>query len=1307
MVTLSPLLRFSLLIGLLLGLIISQLPYWFDVNRYHAQVEALLSAYLQTPVRLRTMQLAWQRLEPVLHLQDVSIADPQQQQPHSVHSARITVRLDWLQSWQQQRVVIHRVILHDLSVVIDPAGLAPLQPYPAPRLNWTEVMAWLLALPTFEVQLTELQIKDAEDQVWVYSQRAELHVTPHAQGHRINVQLRTMYPPMAAKLVARVTGQPDQPATWHAQLTFNGQILSLSDLWRALQHSSFIEPNHRVSLAWLDTLFPTLPARMDISLNGVWRLDGLERITGTAQLGPPMTVSKPPLWTLDLTAHRTSSGVQWQSRMRSPLFTWQQRTLSAHSPDQVLVTFSGQWPPSPIHFQVSDVAVERVVQALRPYLPPDPQQRLTALAPRGQVAATGYFDVETAHYRLDLSIKDGYFEAVEELPRITHLTAQIGVEPQRIQITDAHALMDADRLFPAPIPLSQLNGEFTWNAKAPHATLQIPHLAMVVSGLPIAVQGEVRFSDDKKIPYSDMRIRAQNVAVSHVINTLPTEIMDPHLVRWLQDALHTGQVTDGYAVLRGHLTDFPFDNGRGLFEARVGLRDVTLDYAPPWPALTQMDADLLFRNNGLQVTSRRGRLFNTKLQQLTANIADFDRGPLIVQGQLRGDAKTFLQFIREGPLAEQLNEFVSEVDAHGEQALDLQMTLPLSCAAEDIAVQGAVHFQGGTVRVLPLSLDLTDVRGPLTFTERTVQARDVAVRVFGAPAKLSIAQRFDVQTIGIDFTLRGRFDPWRFIGGPPPWWTALSDGESHWNVTFRHEKARDDTGPSRMAVDFVSDLQGLALHLPAPLYKNASEKRDIQILAWPVSTPVTRLPPSWRPDARWQVAMDYGRALQAQLEINSTPDHAGTVHRGELRIQAGTARLPPEPGLHVIAHLDQVDTKGWEPLLAVIFPNAQAATAGSANSHPAAPPLLRRIEAQLRQVHLGDQRFSNVTVIMRHQPLHWVADISGSTIQGRVIAPAQPTATQPITVDLSRLALHRAHDASAIPHKTAARDGPVGDPRGWQALDLTVQHLYLNDHHLGPVQARIRPDANGMQVQITMQTADDHLAATLQWQHRGRTSQTDWEARLHSRHPAALLERLGYSLGIQNDAATLAAKLSWPGSPFAPSTADIEGTLDLVMEPGRLLEVEPGMSGRMVGLLNLSALTRRLQLDFSDLSRPGMAFDRISGHFRWHQDALHTDDFALIAPSAQIHFNGRIGLSARDYDMTMKVTLPLSAPLGIAGAIAGGPVVGAAIWAFGEMFRPSINQITQMHYAVTGSWDDPQVLPIQTATTGAMNDSNR
>ena len=170
----------------------------------------------------------------------------------------------------------------------------------------------------------------------------------------------------------------------------------------------------------------------------------------------------------------------------------------------------------------------------------------------------------------------------------------------------------------------------------------------------------------------------------------------------------------------------------------------------------------------------------------------------------------------------------------------------------------------------------------------------------------------------------------------------------------------------------------------------------------------------------------------------------------------------------------------------------------------------------------------------------------------------------------------------------------------------------------------------------------------------------------------------------------ISANLSWPGPPESSAIERLSGRLEIAAEDGRLTSVEPG-AGRVLGLMSIAHLPRRLALDFGDLTGEGLSFDTLRGTFQLTDGDAYTDNLTLRGSAAEIGLAGRTSLRDRTYDQTAVVTGQLGASLGVAGALAGGPAIGAAMLLFSRIFKEPLKGATRGYYRITGSWDDPQV----------------
>lgn len=193
-----------------------------------------------------------------------------------------------------------------------------------------------------------------------------------------------------------------------------------------------------------------------------------------------------------------------------------------------------------------------------------------------------------------------------------------------------------------------------------------------------------------------------------------------------------------------------------------------------------------------------------------------------------------------------------------------------------------------------------------------------------------------------------------------------------------------------------------------------------------------------------------------------------------------------------------------------------------------------------------------------------------------------------------------------------------------------------------------------------------------------------------SSNVAATLTALDYTPFLEAQHGEIRAQLTWPGGFDDNILEQASGTISVRAENGQIVNLQPG-AGRVLGLLSVAALPRRLALDFSDLTDKGLAFDSIHGDFELRDGHAYTSNLLLRGPAAEIGIAGRTGFVSRDYDQTAVVTGNVGASLPVAGALAGGPAVGAALLLFSQMFKEPLKGIARGYYRITGPWDNPHV----------------
>ena len=338
---------------------------------------------------------------------------------------------------------------------------------------------------------------------------------------------------------------------------------------------------------------------------------------------------------------------------------------------------------------------------------------------------------------------------------------------------------------------------------------------------------------------------------------------------------------------------------------------------------------------------------------------------------------------------------------------------------------------------------------------------------------------------------------------------------------------------------------------------------------------------------------------------------------------------------------------------------------------------------------MPDTVLNEVRFELDDQGRRWAAKISARELEGEMTLPRRSRG-EPVRIRLARLDLKGILDQK---HKgdQAPADKPHPDPRRARALDLDIERLLWGENSLGHVTLRSQMEPGGLeftQVSLTGSVIAIKGRGSWRWQDAGPRSSLTLTA--HSRDLGEFLRSLEFKSLLHKAPAELDLNLSWPGAPHRFPATGLKGYIRVDLGAGSLLEVEPGV-GRVLGILNLDALRRRLALDFKDLFGPGYAFEEISGRFDIKKGLATIKKLLIKGSSADVSIAGSTNLVEREFDQIVTVTPHIGTGVAIAGAVTGGPLVGAAVLLVDRVSDGAVDQLGRHQYHHSGPWAEPEI----------------
>ena len=216
---------------------------------------------------------------------------------------------------------------------------------------------------------------------------------------------------------------------------------------------------------------------------------------------------------------------------------------------------------------------------------------------------------------------------------------------------------------------------------------------------------------------------------------------------------------------------------------------------------------------------------------------------------------------------------------------------------------------------------------------------------------------------------------------------------------------------------------------------------------------------------------------------------------------------------------------------------------------------------------------------------------------------------------------------------------------------------------------------------------------------------TTVDAQLKSQNTKALMEEFGFQGILSSKNLTIDLDLFWPYIPSSDGVFDANGTVKVNIEDGQITAIDP-IAGKVLGLLSIAELPKRLVLDFSDIFKKGLSFNRLSGEFQFKQGRAYTCNLVMEGTSVDIVLVGVTDMVGETYNQLAIVRPLLSDALPMGGAVFGGPGVAAAVYLFTKLLRKPLKNIGVSYYSIGGTWDNPTIekIPAQEIDMTFFND---
>jgi uncharacterized protein (TIGR02099 family) len=959
-------------------------------------------------------------------------------------------------------------------------------------------------------------------------------------------------------------------------------------------------------------------------------------------------------------------------------------------------------------------------------LPEQARAMLSRVQPRGQVnqlKATWQKTDQALNYTAHGQVKQlSMLRDVQADSPLAHLPGLQGAQLEfdlsqkggkaRISVSNGSVTLPLG-LDEPHLVLHEASAQLAWQLKGEDVSLQFTQGRVLNDDVAGEFNGNWKTgSGDARLPgVLDLTASISRAKVAQIYRYLPNTL-SADVRSYVRQAVRAGDVSRVSLRLRGNLQDMPFDSPKqGDFRVVMQLADGEYAYVPPasakskgapaseWPALTQVNGELVFDRSALHFKGRTqlAGAPDVTWQKVEAHIPNLSHTVVSVTGEGRGPLQQVLDTVAKTALNGLTGGVLNKSQGKGDATYKLALTLPIE-QLHASKVQGSVSFADNALQVIPGTPVLDHAKGKLLFSEQGFKLEGLRAELLGGDATLegglSFAANEDKSPLQLKIeghlTAEGLRQA-RELGFASRL-AQRATGKAAYTATLGLRRGQPE-------LHIQSDLKGMALGLPAPLNKVASAAMPLRIEQQ--LTPESLLPKARVLQDQIKVTLDRWVSVAYVRDLTGLRPR---VVRGGIAVGQSVMDAVPtrDNAVSLNLQLAAVDMDAWGAVLSQVTgaslvktkPSNKSVVGQEASSDNAQDYIPTFATIQAAQVKVSDRIIHKVVIGGTRQADVWRMNISADELNGSAEVRS-PNGNVPAQLFV-RLAYLNIPPSSVPDVERLLSEQPSSIP----SLDIVVNELTLRDKKLGrlEIDAINRAGANSVREwrlnKFNLAMPEATFNATGSWAATGpRTRRTHLNFALVLRDSGGLITRLGTPDAIRGGEGRLEGDVSWQGSPITLDYASMNGKMNLLVEKGQFLKTEPG-AARLLGVLNLQALPRRLTLDFRDVFSEGFAFDFVRGDVRIEQGIASTNNLQMKGVVAGALIEGRADIVRETQDLKVVVVPEINAGTASLYVATINPLIGLTSYLAQSILAKPLIRAGTSEFHVDGTWSDPRVTKV-------------
>ena len=866
------------------------------------------------------------------------------------------------------------------------------------------------------------------------------------------------------------------------------------------------------------------------------------------------------------------------------------------------------------------------------------------------------------------------------LPGMNHLDADVSgnYHQARAKVSMIDDVLPYGDVFQAPLNIKQAAVDIAWQNLGDQGwRLWADKITAATPDLQVLGAFRLDFPTGKS-PFLSLYAEADLYNGEETWRYIPALALGAELTDYLSTAIQGGKVNTAKFLWYGDFANFPYQKNDGIFQAWVGVKDGKFSFDTGWPAMTDLQVDLLFQNDAMYFDSYHAKLMNVNATRISGRIPELaENGHIEVEVTANGQGNDVRDYMTASPLVDTVGAALTTIQVAGKVTTEFKLNIPFSDF--DTRAWGYAELAGNHVNIDAPPMVLEKVFGRVEFDNDVIKAAGLSANLLSQPIAIDFNGENEGSGYQVAIDVLGDWDVkplGTYVGAQ---WLAPANGLLPWQT--RLDIQLNDIGFTYQ-VDAQADLQMLASTYPYPLNRQVGQKGKALLQASGNQESIS---------ARLQLP-----DFKYQTEIDIRPE-TPVLTATNMVLGKGNFKISPIAGHHLKVRANQFDLDAW--FAALTKPESQTRSVLAQLNTPTIPNP-QRIEIRVDELKLAGIDWNEVEFNAKQNNLGWHMKLSSQEAEGE----ASYIEPYDLSVKLERLhvfvpmleedsfkgkKLFEAEDQASPLISAFDRNFHDKVPN----ITLAIDDLWVQGYKLGTAHLDLQRQGNTLEwKKLSLESGSNKVDMKGSWLLNGEQSHTQFDVLVSGDNNSEVMERFGISSGIQKAPYDITAQLKWDGSPWSMKVSTLSGQVKSKLGKGMVSDVSG--AAKLLGLFSLDSIIRKMQLDFSDVFDNGMAFNSITGSGEIKNGIFLTNDIKMDAVAGEMSIKGLANLNDRTVDAEVNFVPDITSGIPVLTAFAVTPQTALYVLAITTVIAPVVEVFTQVDYEVKGPLDAPVVKEI-------------